>query len=194
MRHTHTWRRALQAAVLLGWFGPSIAIADSVAVPLGLQVSLFTKVTDYDRTLPGRALGVVRVVVLTRAGSSESAAATNQVLDALAGIPRISGFPHEDLSVQFTDAASIAELCRTRAISIVYLTPGLGDVAGALSKALTGIPVMTVSASAEGVRNGAVLGFDLISSRPKLMVNLPACRNQGVRLSSDVLKMAMVIE
>jgi hypothetical protein len=171
-----------------------MAFADSVAVPFGLQVSLFTKVADYDRTLPGRTLGVVRVVVLTRAGSSESAAATGQVLDALAGVPRISGLPHEDLSVQFSDAASLAELCRTRSISIVYLTPGLADVIGALSTALKGIPVLTVSASAEGARNGAVLAFDLIASRPKLIVNLSAGREQGVRLSSDVLKMAMVIE
>src|SRR5690242_5126049 len=141
MRAGPTRRRLLRAGFLLGWLGwlvPTAAVADSAVVPLRLQVELFTKVADYDRTLPGRSIGVVRVVVLTRAGSPESAAAAGQVLDALAGIPRIAGLPHEDSRVEFKDPASIAELCRSRSISIVYLTPGLADVAGVIGKALTG--------------------------------------------------------
>jgi hypothetical protein len=178
----------------MGWLSATAANAESVTVPFGLQVALFTKVADYDRTLPGRAIGVVRVVVLTRAGSPESAAAAGQVLDALAGIPQISGLPHEDSMLEFANPAAVAELCRARSISIVYLTPGLAEIAEALGKALTGIPVLTVSASGDGARKGAVLGFDLVASKPKLVVQLPSCRNQGVRLSSDVLKIATVIE
>jgi len=180
--------------LLLGSWAATTARAESVTVPFGLQVALFTKVADYDRTLPGRAVGVVRVVVLTRASSPESAAAAGQVLDALAGIPRISGLPHEDAVVPFTTPASLAELCRARSISIVYLTPGLVDSAEALGQALAGIPVLTVSASGDGARKGAVLGFDLVASKPKLVVSLPSCRHQGVRLSSDVLKIATVLE
>jgi len=186
--------RILPVAILLGWLGPASASADSVTVPLGLQVDLLVKVADYDRTLPGRTSGVVRVVVLVRAGSPESSAAAGKVLDALSGVPRISGLPHEDTLVPFKDVASLVELCRTSSTSIVYLTPGLADVSEALSKALAGIPVFTVAASAEGAQKGAVLGFDLIASKPKLLVNLASCRNQGVRLSSDVLRIATVIE
>ncbi len=38
------------------------------------------------------------------------------------------------------------------------------------------------------------LGFDLVGAKPKLLVNLSACRRQGVQLSSDVLKIATVVE
>jgi len=196
MRRARTSRSTLRmgALLLLACLTPATAHAESVSVPFGLQVALFTKVADYDRTLPGLTAGVVRVIVLTRHGSPESSAAAGQVVDALAGIPRIGGLPHEDTLVAFTDAGALAALCRARSISIVYLTPGLADVAEAVSKALTGVPVLTVSASGEGARNGAVLGFELIASKPKLLVHLPSSRNQGVRLSSDVLKIATVIE
>jgi hypothetical protein len=186
---------AIAGPILLGALALPVATsADSASVPLGLQVDLFAKVADYDKTLPGRAEGVVRVVVVTRGGVPESASAAARVLNALSNVARISGLPHEDSSVEFAGAASLAALCKSRSISILYMTPGLTDVDEAVAKELLGIPVLTVSSTAEGVPKGIVLGFDLVGAKPKLLVNLTACRNQRVELSSDVLKIATVIE
>jgi hypothetical protein len=179
--------------VLVGMGVPVTTSADSASVPIGLQVDLFAKVADYDKTLPGRAEGVVRVLVVTRGGVAESAAAAARVVNGLSNLSRISGLPHEDSAVEFTNAPALAALCRERTVGILYLTPGLADVDDAVATALTGVPVLTVSASAEGVSRGIVLGFDLVGSKPKLLVNLASCRNQNVVLSSDVLKIATVI-
>jgi hypothetical protein len=190
------WVRAL---VVSGGILGALALsfdtrADSASVPLGLQVELFAKVAAYDKTLPGRADGVARVLVVIRKGLPESASAAAHVLNALSNTPRIAGLPHEDSSIEFTDAAELATLCRTRSISILYMTPGLADVDEAVAKALVGVPVLSVSASAEGVPNGIVLGFDLVGGKSKLLVNITSCRNQGVGLSADVLKIATVIQ
>jgi uncharacterized protein DUF4154 len=188
-------RSVAAGAILVGSLALSTATrADSASVPVGLQVELFAKVADYDKTLPGRAEGVVRVVVVTRGGVPESTSAAARVLNALSNMSRISGLPHEDSSVQFTDAASLATLCRDRTVGILYMTPGLTDVDDAVARALAGVPVLTVSATADGVPKGIVLGFDLVGAKPKLLVNLTSCRNQNVRLSSDVLKISTVIE
>jgi hypothetical protein len=168
--------------------------ADSASVPLGLQVELFTKVAEYDKTLPGRSEGIVRTLVVTRSRVPESASAAARVLKALSNIERVSGLPHEDSAVEFMDVSSLAGLCKARSVSILYLTPGLTDIDQPLSEALVGTAVLTVSASAEGVSKGIVLGFDLVGGKPKLIVNLRATRDQGVRLSADVLKIATVIE
>lgn len=188
-------RRATVGAILTGALAwPPSANGDSVAVPVGLQVELFAKVADYDKTLRGRADGVVRVLVVTRGGVPESASTAARVLNALTGVSRISGVPHEDSTVEFTDVDALVALCKLKGIGILYMAPGLVDVDAPLSSALHGLPVLTVSASAEGVRMGAVLGFDLVGSKPKLLVNLTACRRQDVQLSSDVLKIATVVE
>jgi hypothetical protein len=188
-------RSAVVGAVLFASFALPVATrADSASVPLGLQVELFAKVADYDKTLPGRTEGIVRVVVVTRGGMPESASAAARVLNALSGVSRISGLPHEDSTVEFTDATSLAALCKSGSIAILYMTPGLADVDDAVAKALFGVPVLTVSATAEGVSKGVVLGFDLVGAKPKLLVNLTSCRNQRVELSSDVLKIATVIQ
>jgi hypothetical protein len=39
-----------------------------------------------------------------------------------------------------------------------------------------------------------VLGFDLVGGKPKLVVHLRRAREQAVELSSQVLKLAKVIE
>jgi hypothetical protein len=170
------------------------ARADSATVPLGLQVELFAKVADYDKTLLGRSEGMVRILVVTRAGVAESASAGARVLNALSAIATISGLPHQDTSVEFTDAPSLIALCKARGVSILYMTPGLVDVDENVSKELANIPVLSVSATAEGTAKGMVLGFDLAGGKPKLVVNLPASKRQGVRLSVEVLRIATVIE
>ncbi len=169
------------------------SLAESAAVPLGLQVELFAKVASYDKTLPGRAEGMVHVIVLTRAGDAESASAGAHVLNALSNLSRIAGLPHDDSQVVFVDVASLGALCRQRVPSILYLTPGFADVAAAIAKELTGVPVLTTSAVAADVYRGTILGFDLVGGKPKLLINLSAIRNQGVQLSADVLRVATVI-
>lgn len=187
--------RLVAAAVLSGSLMLSAStFADQATVPLGLQVELFAKVADYDKTLPGRSEGVVRVVIVSRRSVPESVAAAARVLNTLSSLATISGLPHEDVSVEFTDAASLAALCKSRSVSILFMTPGLIDVDDSVSKALVGVPVLSVSATSEGVSKGIVLGFDLVGGKPKLLVSLSASRAQGVRLSSDVLKIATVIE
>ncbi len=167
-------------------------LADSASVPLGLQVDLIAKITDYDRNLPGRSEGVVRVAVVTRREVVESASAAARAMNALSNVATISGLPHEDSLVEFTDGASLATLCKSRSISVLYVMPGLADVAASLSEALAGIPVLVVSATAEGVSKGMDLGFDLIGGKPKILVNPRALQRQGIRLSSDLLTIAKV--
>jgi len=189
--------RAAVAALALGLAVTATgagARADSTIVPLGLQVQLVSKVADYDKTLPGRESGVVRVLVVERAAAPESASAAAHALNALSNIDRIAGLPHEDALVEFSDAAALASVCRARGASILFVTPGLADAYESIAAALVGVPVLSVSATVSGVAKGIVLGFDLVGGKPKLFVSLSATRKQGVRLSPDVLKIATVIE
>jgi hypothetical protein len=182
------------AAILASMALSGRSLADTATVPPGLQVELFAKVADYDRSLPGRSVGVVRVVVVSRRGVPESASAAARVLHALSGMTTLSGLPHEEIAVDFTDAGSLAELCKSRSISILYMSPGLTDVDESVSNALAGLPVLSISSTPDGVAKGMVLGFDLVGGKPRLMVSRSAMKRQGVRLSPELLNIATVIE
>ncbi|HVY48094.1 MAG TPA: YfiR/HmsC family protein [Minicystis sp.] len=175
-------------------FGRSL-VADEVAVPVPLQMQLLAKVAGYDRNLPARAGDRVHVLVVTRPGNVESARVAAQAESALADVESIGGLPHDQTTSAYADAPALARLVRARRISIVYLTPGFGDAdVEAIAAALSGGDVLSASAVAATVPHGVVLGFDLVSGKPKLLVHLGQARRQHVDLSAEVLKLMRVVD
>lgn len=78
----------------------------------------------------------------------------------------------EDI-IRYSSAGEIARVCRERKPAIVYLGPGLSAEAGAIADALSGVDVLSVSAVPTDVARGIVLGFEVVSGKPKLFVHLP---------------------
>ncbi len=190
-----TRRAAIQiamAACIVAVASPSAA--EEVVVPVPLQVALLAKVAGYDKNLPARAGDRVHVLILTKPGSDESARVASQADKALADQDTIGGLPHDRATTAFTDPAALARLCRSRRIAILYITPGFseGEIT-AIANAFSGADILTASAVASHVPLGVVLGFDLVSGKPKLLVHLGQARRQHVDLSAEVLKLMKVV-
>ena len=62
----------------------------------------------------------------------------------------------------------------------------------AISRSLAGTSVLSAAAEARAVELGAVLGFDLVSGKPKLLFSLGQAGRQGVDLSAHVLRLMAV--
>lgn len=187
-------------AILVGALTAALALtasrarAEDVAVPVSLQAELLAKVAAYDKNLASRAGDKARVTILQKTDSAESARIATQMQKALADIPDIAGLPIETSLVAFTSADDLASSVKTKRTAIVYITPGFEADVGAIAKTLTGANVLTVSAVASYVPKRAVLGFDLISGKPKLVVNITQARLQSVAFKPDVLKLMKVYE
>jgi len=189
-------RRALLLSAAVGAFflGAQRARAEDVAVPVSLQAELIAKVAAYDKNLAGRAGDRVRILVLQKPESADSVRVASQMQKALSQTLDIAGLPLETLVLAFSTVDDLVSSIRTKHASIVYITPGFdGDIA-AIAKNLSGASVLTVSAVASYVPKRAVLGFDLVSGKPKLVVNLTQARLQSVAFKPDVLKLMKVYE
>jgi len=167
--------------------------ADDVAVPLPMQAKLLATVADYDKGFGDRAKGKVKIVLLT-SKSPESARAATQMQGVLKALPAIGGLPHEESVVRFESGAALANLCRTDGISIVFLMPGFGGEIADIKKSLDGVSTLSVASVGSYVEQGIVLGFDVISGKPKLLVNLTQSRAQKIAFKAELLKMVKVIE
>jgi hypothetical protein len=185
-------RAAIAAAVAL--VAAPVA-GDEVAVPIPLQISLLAKVAGYDKNLAARAGDRVHVLIVTKPGSDESARVAAQADKALGDQDNIAGLAHDRATVAFSDATTLARTCRSRRISIVYVTPGFseGDVE-AMASAFSGGDLLSATAVASNVQHRMVLGFDLVSGKPKLLVHLGQARRQHVDLSAEVLKLMKVVD
>lgn len=190
-------RSALRAALgaLVGFVVPRVVRADEdVAVPVPLQMELLVKVAAYDRNLPTRAAGVVRLVILVKKDDPQSKHVAELALRALEG-KNVLNLPTEVTQYAWVDGPGLATRIRDGRVSMLYAAPGFGArELLSIARALSGLSVLSSGALAHFVETGVAICFDLVGGKPKLLVNLRRAREQGVDLSSQVLKLAKVVE
>lgn len=165
---------------------------DGLAVPVELQVELLAKVVRYDRNFAARAGSQGRVLIAYAPESPESERVGRQLLAALKSQALIGGVPHQDELVPFVSAERMVALARERKASVVLFAPGLAGHAAALGKAFDGFDGLTVSSTSEGIREGVVLGFDLVSGKPRMLLNLSQARRQHADFRAEVLQLMTV--
>ena len=185
-------RVSLVLTVFAALSASSLGLAQSSRVPAQVQAELIAKLASYDRNFKARARGTARVVLLVRKGNGKSELAAESFKSALAKVDRIGGLPHEEQTLVYENAAALVRLCQEKQIAIVYVTPGLEGDIPALRDALSGASVLTVAPSEEHVELGVVLGFTLVSGRPKLVLNLPQAMRQKVDFQVGILKLMKV--
>ncbi len=174
---------------------PRLARAEDVVVPVALQVKLLVKVAGYDKNLASRAGDRARVAVVTKSGDADAKRVAAQAISALGDYDSVAGLPLDAAEEAFTSAVELKKAITKRRLAIVYLTPGFDRAEiEAIAAALAGVDVLSVTAVPTDVPRGVVLGFDLISGKPKILVLLPQAKKQNVALSSDVVKLAKVFE
>ena len=179
----------------LASLAPWVARAEEVTVPVALQVELLAKVAAYDKNLPARAGGKVRVLVLRKSDDDDSARVARHAKRELEKKDTIAGLPSEVTSLAFADATELVRLIKSKHVAVVYVALGFSSAElGAIAKALEGVSVLTAGAAPKQVAGGIVLGFDLVGGKPKLLVNLKRAKKQSVELSSKVLKLVKVVE
>jgi YfiR/HmsC-like len=189
-------RRTLTCALFA--FGVSLwvrqATTQAVEVPIRLQAELLAKVAAYDRGLAARARGHVLVLVAVKAGDPESERVGEQLIAELSVLESIGGLPHSREVVRTTTARALADLVKARSAAIVYLSARLGEQLGPIADALDGVSVLSVGVSSAYVSQRAVLGFDIDSGKPKLVVHLGQARRQQVAFKPELLALARVIQ
>jgi hypothetical protein len=167
---------------------------EEAALPIAIQVELLVKVASYDRNFQQRAGDRARIFIMTKPGNGDSERVAAQVEAGLARASEIGGLPHDEVVTPFRGAAELANLCRAQRAAIVFFGPGFREDVPAIREALDGVDVLTVSAIPEYVEAGIVLGFDVASGRPELLVNLPQAKRQKVALRADVLRLMKVFQ
>jgi hypothetical protein len=168
--------------------------ARDLEVPVRLQAELLAKVAAYDGSFVARAGGQALVLVVIRVGDAESERLGERILAELRVLTRIGGLPHVEELVRYTSSAALAELVRVRGADVVYLSSSLESEMAAIAQALDGTSVLSVGVNAAYVPRRAVLGFDVESGKPKLVVHLGQARRQAVAFPPELLTMARVIQ
>jgi len=189
--HGSFTRRTLGLAAL-GLTFSSLASASSVQVPFSVQADLIAKVASFDRNFGARAGARALVFIMQMPNDAESGAAALELKSALSRVSAVGDRPHEEQVVTYGGAAALAEMVKARKPSIIYFGPGFAKELSAIKNSCSNASLLTVGATPEYVESGIVLGFDLVSGRPKLLINLGQARKQQVDFPASVLRLMKV--
>ncbi len=170
------------------------ASAEEAPVPEKLQAELVAKIAAYDRSFLPRAGDRAHVVIVDKPDDTDSVRAATHLEAAFRELPDVGGLPHDEAVVSWPGASGLADLVRSRRAAIVYFTSGFGADVASIRTALDGVDVLSVADIPDYVPPGIVLGFDLVSGKPKVLINLGQARRQHVAFMAEILKMARVYE
>jgi YfiR/HmsC-like len=173
---------------------PRVVSAEDLALPAEVEAQLIAKVATYDRTLVSRAGDKVVIAIVKHASDQDSARAASLLQAAFRDVAPISNLMHEEFVVAWKDGAALAQVCTQKKAAIVFFTPGLDRELDAMVKAVEGLHVLTIAGALAYMKKGVVLGFDLVSGRPKLVINFEMSKRQGLELRSELLRLARVVE
>jgi uncharacterized protein DUF4154 len=167
-------------------------LAQVSSVPAEIQAELLSKLEGYDRGFAARAGDSARVLLVVKPGNTKSEISAQEMRAALARLERIGGLPHQETIVPYAGAQALAQRIRGEKIAVVYFTPGFDDELDGLRAALADDNVLSLAAVSYYVPKGIVLGFELESGKPKILINLDQAKRQGVNFSPDVLRLMTV--
>jgi hypothetical protein len=182
----------LVAALVLGW--TQRARADEPEVPLELQAELMAKVVKYDRNFVTRVGDAVTVWVVFRPGVADSERVSRQMMAALGAQATLGGVKHTDELVPFTGVDKLTGAAKEKKAAIVIFAPGFDVEAVALAKGFEGWDGLTVTTTSAGVEKGFVLGFDLVSGKPRMLLQLTQARKQNADFKAEVIRIMKVYQ
>ena len=172
----------------------SSAHAEDPAIPLQLQAELTAKVVEYAQSPSSQGLSVMRIGILVRSGSVESQHFATELKAIFGRMGTIAGLAHEEVLMTWSTPTAFVEEARRRQLFAVYLTPGLRGEIPAVARALEGAQIISVAAVDSYISGGAILGFELVSGRPRMVLNLSQARKQGVAFRAQVMKLMRIVD
>jgi hypothetical protein len=167
--------------------------ADEVQVPEGLQAELLARLLPYDRNFQARAGSSVDVVILVKAGNARSKISAAQLARRLSAFDHIGPLPLKAEILQYESASALAKACGARRTSLVYVAPGFDHEVTEIGSALSSVNVLSAAGVPTYVPSGVVVGFELTSGRPRMLINLAQARRQKVEFRAAVLNLMKVV-
>jgi len=169
--------------------------AQEMEVPIEVQFPLLLKVLAFDRSLKTR-VGEEIVIGIVYQEKFRASLNVKDEVEALAGMisPRtIQDVPFRTVAIDLA-SPRFRDILADQGVDILYVAPlravGVEEIA-AISRERR---LTTLSGVPDYVEKSLAVGVGIKGEKPMILINLPAARAEGANFSSQLLKLAKVIE
>lgn len=186
----------LRLAGLAATLAISLVGTSAAAQPaIGKRAAIVARALSYDRSLGERAGDTVVLLVLHKAGNEASVAAAKAWVEAFGSLEGtvVHGLPFKVVSAPWDPVAVKAQV-ESAGVDALLACDGLeGDVAAIKSLARER-HVLSAGSTRAFAEQGLSLAVVAEGDRSVIVVNLPASKAEGVAFSSDLLRLAKIVE
>jgi hypothetical protein len=181
-------RRAGAAAILLMAFSAPSAWALEPTVPVDIQAGIIAKLWQLDRNFPKHVPMTLGVLYQEKFRTSFIVA--HDLCDAFAR----AKLPVRCILIDISAQPTLADQLTRLGVDAIYIAPLRAIDVGMLVLVSRARRIRTVTAVDEYVMEGAAVGLALQGDHAQIVINLPAARAEGADFSSQLLKLARVIQ
>lgn len=166
--------------------------AQTLDVPVDVQVPLFLKATTYDRTFASKLQknGQIQIGIVYQEKNRASVKEMEELQAALRKPG--AGFKIGITLIPLVDGEDASARKEWSEVSAVYLTTMRGLDLAAILRQSHDHKVMSVATQPDWVSKGVTMGFELIGARPKFAINRNGALAEGCDFSSQLLKLATI--
>jgi hypothetical protein len=182
-------------AMILLLAAAGAASAQEMALPVGIQWSLFDRILAFDRTFEQRSQGHFVVGVLHQSRNRASANAHDEFLAAVGKGPDLvlTAGRTRLVSIEATGPSELRRRLQEEGVHVLYVAPLRAVDLSQVAAVAADLGIVTFTGVREYMEDGFGIGLGIRGGRPEILVNLDVCRAVGMGLSSELLKLATVI-
>lgn len=163
-------------------------------VPVDVQFSLFSKILTFDRNLPARVNDSLVVGLVYQKKFRGSLIVKNKAVEATPSLKKMGGFNSRCVEIDISDAADLAKAISKNGVDILYIAPLRAVEMEKIAAASRARQTMTLTGVPEYVESGLAVGIGMQGGKPRIIINLPAAKAEGVDFDSRLLKLAKILK
>lgn len=177
-------------------FPLSPLLAEEMPVPIEIQVPLIMKILTFDRNFDQTFETEVNIGIVYAPGDFASLQAREHLtawFDQSAN-KTLKKRPVKYIALAYTTTGEMEEAVTFHQINLLYITPGNAHHLTALLSISQTYQIITATGVPDYVEQGVSIGLGVKEDRkPKIQINLPSSKSEGIDFEAKLLKLAEVI-
>jgi hypothetical protein len=171
--------------------------SQEIAVPVNIQFSLFFKIFSFDRNFKQNIKSNVNILIVYQKYNKYSSNIKNDVMNLVDKNDEFSSFegnPVKFRALSIDNESEIETYLKSNHVNCIYITPMRAINIESICKISRGKKVLTLTGVPDYVDEGISVGIGIKGEKPLIIINYNASKSEGGDFSSQLLKLAKVIQ
>jgi len=172
--------------------------AQTISVPVDIQMSLFGKILTFDKSLDSKIQNnkTINICILYQSKNRNSLNLRNEVLENISDkqLDKVIGGKTNILSFDIEDYDSFEKYFKNKSIDIVIITSLKAVKIESIATFCQINKIMSFSLIPEYIDNGISVAIDIKGEKPQIVINLNSAQKEGVNFSSQLLKLSKIVK